>query len=161
MVDDGTYQRLLTAAFRFLSFRPRSSKETEEYLHKKTKKVFVAPEIFKRVMARLVELGYIDDVTFAAWWIESRQKTKPKGMRLIKFELKKKGIDTGEIVEIPEDEIARRAIRKKIETWKRLPKLDQKKKLYNFLGRRGFSYNTIARVIDSTIGNRYNKDEVE
>ncbi len=152
-----TYQILLNAAFRFLSFRPRSSKEVKEFLQKKTK----TASVVDCVMDRLVELGYIDDNKFAAWWIESRQKTKPKGMRLIKFELKQKGVDTEAVVEMPEDEVARRAIQKKLEIWKKLPKLEEKKKLYDFLARRGFSYNTITRVIDGVLGKGYNREEVE
>ncbi len=152
-----TYQILLNAAFRFLSFRPRSSKEVKEFLQKKTK----TASVVDCVMDRLVELGYIDDNKFAAWWIESRQKTKPKGMRLIKFELKQKGVDTEAVVEMPEDEVARRAIQRKLEIWKKLPKREQKKKLFDFLARRGFRYNTIARVIDGVLGKGYNREEVE
>ncbi len=154
-----TYESLLTAAFRFLSFRPRSAKEIDDFLKKKTRKTYVEPEIFKRIADRLVELGYIDDAKFAAWWVESRQKTKPKGMRLIKQELKQKGIATEGITETSEDDIARRAIQKKREIWKSLPTLEQKKKLYDFLARRGFSYNTIARVIDGVLGKGYNTGE--
>lgn len=155
MDDSDIYSKLLNAAFRFLSFRPRSAKEVKEFLQKKTK----TESVVDRVMDRLIELGYIDDAKFAAWWIQSRQITKPKGMRLIKQELKQKGIVTSEIPVIPEDEIASRAIQKKREIWKKLSKLEQKKKLYDFLGRRGFSYNTIARVIDDVLGKGYNTDE--
>lgn len=156
-----TYQSLLNSAFRFLSFRPRSKKETEDFLQKKTKNIFVSPDVITRVMDRLTELGYIDDAKFAAWWIEARQKTKPKGIRLIKQELKNKGITTNLLGGTSEDEVARRAIQKKKEIWKRLPKLEQKKKIYDFLGRRGFASGTIFRVIDSVIGKGYNNDEVE
>lgn len=156
-----TYQALLNAAFRFLSFRPRSSKEVSDFLRKKTRKAYVAPEVLTRVTDRLIELGYVDDEKFASWWIESRQKTKPRGMRLIKQELKQKGITTDAIENVPEDVIARRAVEKKLEIWKKLSKPEQKKKLYDFLGRRGFSYNTIARVIDGILGKGYNTEEVE
>mgnify|MGYP001603399287 CR=1 FL=1 len=155
------YQTLLTAAFRFLSFRPRSSKEVDDYLHKKTKKSYVAPEVYQRVLNRLVDLGYVDDEKFASWWIESRQKTKPRGMRLIKQELKQKGIATDAIENVPEGMIARRAVQKKVDIWKKLPKLEQKKKLYEYLGRRGFSFATIRGVVDEVLGKGYNTEEVE
>lgn len=161
MQEDDIYQTLLNASFRFLSFRPRSAKEIEDFLHKKTKSMYVDSGVFKRVTDRLVELGYIDDAKFAAWWIEARQKTKPKGMRLIIQELKQKGIAIMDIVEAPEDDIALRAIQKKREVWKRLPKLEQKKKIYDYLGRRGFTSGVIFRVIDSIVGKGYNTSEVE
>ncbi len=165
MQENDIYQILLNASFRFLSFRPRSTKEIGDFLHKKTQAMYVNPEVLKKVTDRLIELGYVDDAKFAAWWIGARQKTKPKGMRLIRLELKKKGIasetietvlgsdqsgDNREGVDlIPEEELATRAIQKKREVWKRLPKLEQKKKIYDFLGRRGFTYGTIGRIIDT------------
>ncbi len=160
-MQEDTYQTLLNASFRFLSFRPRSFKEIGDFLHKKTRKTYVAPEVFKRITDRLTELGYIDDAKFTSWWIAARQRTKPKGMRLIKQELKQKGIDIEAGVETSEDDIARRAVQKKIEIWKKLPKPEQKKKIYDFLGRRGFTLEVIRRVVDEVAGKGYNNDEVE
>lgn len=174
MIQEDIYQTLLNASFRFLSFRPRSAKEIEDFLQKKTKTIYVHPDVYKHVADRLTELGYIDDAKFAAWWIEARQKTKPKGMRLIRLELKKKGIAQDIIEEIlhndssdehidhvSEEDLALAAIQKKKEIWKRLPKLEQKKKMYDFLGRRGFSFEVIRRIIDGVVGKGYNSNEVE
>lgn len=174
MQEDDIYQTLLNTSFRFLSFRPRSMKEIDDFLHKKTKLMYVDSRVLKRVTDRLTELGYIDDAKFASWWIQARQKTKPKGMRLIRLELKKKGIAQDIIEEIlhndssdehidhvSEEDLALAAIQKKKEIWKRLPKLEQKKKIYDFLGRRGFSFEVIRRIIDGVVGKGYNSNEVE
>lgn len=145
---DDLYAKLLESSIRFVSFRPRSEKEMKDFLLKKLHKREGSDEsISQRVIDRLRELGYIDDAKFAAWWIDQRTSHKPKGTRLITRELKEKGIswegNTGD-----EMVLAKRAIEKKLPLWQKLPKLEQKKKIYGFLGRRGFDGETIHRVID-------------
>ena len=87
-------------------------------------------------------------------------EAQPKGMRLIAQELKVKGIDARDL-NLDEDVLARHAVEKKLLLWQKLPKLEQKKKIYGFLGRRGFSYTTIASVIDEMLEKGYNTKEVE
>ncbi len=153
------YQKLLNAAFRFVSFRPRSEKEIRDFLEKKLKKYnLYAPTIVGKAMDRLTELDYIDDAKFASWLVEQRNLYRPKGNRLLIQELKAKGIQSRYIVT---DELgnARRAIQKKIPIWKKLSPLAQKKKIYDFLGRRGFAGSTIFRIVDEVVGKGYNKLE--
>lgn len=141
------YQKLLDASFHFVSFRPRSEKEIRAYLSKKLQKHKISDStVLDRVITRLRELDYVNDEKFAAWWVEQRQSHKPKGNRLISQELKAKGI-TVEINQSDEVGLARQALAKKLERWRALPKLEQKKKIYGFLGRRGFDGDTIHRVI--------------
>lgn len=160
------YQKLLDASFHFVSFRPRSEKETRSFLEKKLQKHKISESILlERVITRLRELDYINDEKFVAWWVDQRQTHKPKGMRLITQELKAKGVPDDLIKtlfvkrrdqsscgrnEIDTDDelaLAKRALEKKIPQWRRLSKLEQKKKIYGFLGRRGFDSDTIRRVI--------------
>lgn len=115
--------------------------------------------IISKVVDRLRGLGYVDDRKFVNWWIEQRHSHKPKGARLIAQELKAKGIKSqysygGRNVTDTDDEavLARRAVIKKLPLWQKLPKLEQKKKIYGFLGRRGFDGGVIRRVIDEVTG---------
>ncbi|MDP1721878.1 MAG: regulatory protein RecX [Candidatus Gottesmanbacteria bacterium] len=155
------YQKLLDASFHFVSFRPRSEKEMRAYLAKKLSRLSVIPArdariqfpILDRVIARLRELDYVNDEKFAAWWVDQRQSHKPKGNRLILQELKAKGVAV-EIKQPDEVGLARQALAKKLERWQTLPKIEQKKKIYGFLGRRGFDADTIRRVIDEVVGGR-------
>lgn len=166
-------QSLLNASFRFVSFRPRSEKEIVDFLEKKLKKWNVyGPGLTEKIIARLRELGYVDDSKFVSWWIEQRHTHKPKGMRLIAQELKAKGIsdelvkpllvkkggqyfsDRNENDTDDEETLARRAIARKLPLWKKLPKPERKKKIYGFLGRRGFESDTIAHIIDEVDGRR-------
>lgn len=178
--DQDLYQKLLESSFRFVSFRPRSKKEVRDFLLKKLSRfsatpisslvtptyVGVQPSLIERVIARLRDLGYVDDAKFAAWWVDQRQSHKPKGARLIAQELKAKGISDDFVKTLlvkqrgqyscgrndidTDDEVtlARRAIAKKVPLWQKLPKLEQKKKIYGFLGRRGFDTETIYCVVD-------------
>ncbi|KKU95814.1 MAG: Regulatory protein RecX [Candidatus Gottesmanbacteria bacterium GW2011_GWA1_48_13] len=157
MDTNPTYERLLGASIRFVSYRPRSEKEIRNFLQKKlTRWKIFGGTVVQKVADRLAELGYLDDAKFAAWWVEQRQTFKPKGMRLITQELKAKGVDLrqfssdrGKIDMIDEIEAAKRAVQKKLTLWEKLPTLDRKKKLSDFLSRRGFTYDTVERVIDS------------
>ena len=147
MDTNPTYERLLGASIRFVSYRPRSEKEIRNFLQKKlTRWKIFGGTVVQKVADRLAELGYLDDAKFAAWWVEQRQTFKPKGKRLIMQELKAKGVGV-EDVYIAQDEIeaARRAVQKKLTLWEKLSTLDRKKKLSNFLTRRGFAYDTIEQ----------------
>ncbi|MBI3955893.1 regulatory protein RecX [Candidatus Gottesmanbacteria bacterium] len=151
---DEIYAKLLESSIRFVSFRPRSEKEFKYFLLKKLQRRKISDvRIIDRVLTRLRELGYADDAKFVSWWVDQRQSHKPKGARLIARELKAKGISL-DIDTHDEVALARRAVEKKLLLWHKLPKLEQKKKLYGFLGRRGFDGETIHRVIDELVDDR-------
>lgn len=109
--------------------------------------------LLERVITRLRELDYVNDEKFAAWWVDQRQSHKPKGTRFLTQELKAKGV-TVEIKQSDEVGLARQALAKKLDRWQALPKLEQKKKIYGFLGRRGFDSEVIRHVIDEVVGGR-------
>jgi len=155
-MDNPYYERLVNASIRYVSFRPRSEKELRDFLTQKLTKWKVSGALLiSKVIARMGELGYVDDEKFAAWWIDQRTAFKPKGNRLIKMELKAKGVPDSVIASAlaPRGaesllEAARQAVARKLPLWSKLPDLARKKKLYDYLGRRGFDGETIARVID-------------
>lgn len=153
-MDNLYYEKLVNAAIRFVSFRPRSEHELRDFLSKKLTKWKVSGDILKeKVIARMGELGYVDDEKFAQWWVGQRTAFKPKGNRLIKLELKGKGVSEATIasVLVPRGSAsllaaAKEAVAKKLPLWARLPVLERKKKIYDYLGRRGFDSDTISRV---------------
>ena len=153
-MDNPYYELLVNAAIRYVSFRPRSVKELTDFLNKKlTRWKISGAGLLAKVIARMEELGYADDEKFAEWWVSQRTEFKPKGNRYIQMELRGKGV--------PDDVIAsalalrgsvslltaaKQAVAKKIPLWAKLPPLERKKKLYEYLARRGFDSNTISRV---------------
>ena len=56
-------------------------------------------------MARLAELGYVDDAAFARWWGEQRDRHAPRGRRLIEAELRRSGVPR-DVIETYRDEHA-------------------------------------------------------
>ena len=143
--------RAFDRAVRFLSYRPRSEAEMRRYLHEK--KVDGAVE--EKIIARLIDLHYLDDREFARWWIENRTEFSPRGVHAIRQELRLKGVShdiVGEAIEryLPEaketvENLARRRA-------SRLSGEDQftfKRKLSAFLLRRGFSYEDVTPVVNS------------
>lgn len=145
------YERLMGAALAFVSFRPRSEKEIRDYLAKKLHKTHTsAPLVLEKVLVRLRELGYADDAKFAAWWVTQRTGRKPKGKKLIERELASKGIQWQ--VSVNEKELARQAVEKKLAAWKALSHYEQKKKISDFLYRRGFDWDAIGSIVDEVMG---------
>ncbi len=136
---------------KFLSFRPRSELEIDGYLLKKD----VDEETREAVKQKLLALKLIDDEAFARWWLDQRTTFRPKGSRLVKFELRRKGISEELIAGIMAEErpktidlaLAERLARKKWERLKNLPPLEIKKKIYAFLAQRGFSFEVIEEAV--------------
>src|SRR6266516_3730969 len=81
--------RAFEAALAFLSYRPRSEREVRERLQKKD----VPPRILESVIERLRRLRLVDDQDFARYWVEQRQTHRPRGARLLRQELRRKGVD--------------------------------------------------------------------
>ena len=157
-MDDEILQKLIAHAISYVSFRLRSAKEIHEYLSKRIKG---NKEYVRLAESRLKELGYIDDDMYAKRFIESRNRSRPKGKKLIQMELKRKGISSDIIENIDGSndlELARGVAQKKYLLWKKLPVLEQKKKLFGLLQRRGFSSTVVFRVIDEVTGFKYNED---
>lgn len=86
-VDDP--EIVMAAAAAFLAARPRSVAEVRRRLRELGYRI----EMIEAVLERLVELGYLDDETFARAWIESRDRARPRGERALRHELARKGID--------------------------------------------------------------------
>jgi SOS response regulatory protein OraA/RecX len=80
---------VLKAAARYLELRTRSIDEVRRHLGAaRFPESLVEPAI-----ARLVELGLLDDLAFAQAWVESRDRARPRGSQALRRELALKGID--------------------------------------------------------------------
>ena len=124
---------LIDSALKFLSFRPRSRAEVERFLKTKTSDT----TSINQTISKLEKSNLINDEDFAKWLIESRPRSRPRGVRLLSQELKQKGINVD--VKIDEPELAQKALAKKH------PK--SREQAIRFLQYRGFSWDTIAKVV--------------
>jgi regulatory protein len=143
--------KLKERAFRLLAFRPRSEKEIRQKLRLKG----AGNKLIEQVVEELKEKGLIDDQKFAASWAESRISNRPMGKFLLRRELMQKGIkkETIEGViekaysEEDEVELARNLLQRKAKTYKNLEDVKTKKRMMDFLLRRGFSYEVVRQAI--------------
>jgi len=159
IIKENKLGNLVNKSLNFLSYRPRSQKEVEDYL---AKKIAAAEEIkfsqakasslVPEVIAKLKKYKYINDYDFAKWWFESRLKSNPKGPRLIEMELRGKNID-GLIIEkvlksfSNQKSVALKSLEKKLPRFKKLPEMEFKKKVYAHLLSRGFELEIIQETI--------------
>lgn len=145
--QDKVYAR----ALRFVTSRPHSEKEIKLWFKRKKIEEALQGETLKR----LEKLGLVDDLAFAKWWIEQRTVFRPKPKRVLRQELRVKGI-TDDIFESAfEDtetetdaQIAKKIAAKRLERLKGLPRREAKQKLLQFLAGRGFSYSAASQAID-------------
>jgi len=141
------YQRCLNTAFRFLSYRPRSESETRIRLQKHG---YMEEEI-EKVILQLKHLALLDDAAFAQFWKDNRNSFRPRSQKMLKMELRRKGVETEVIDEAIEDiDEAENAYRAALSKARLLPEADYRifrQKLGGYLQRRGFGYG----VINSTV----------
>lgn len=153
----GNFTKLLNKTYRFLSYRPRSVKEVEEYLNKNVSKVSKGG-LVNSIIQKLKEQKFLDDKEFTKWWIESRTKYKPKALRIIKFELKQKGIGRELIEEVLSDksleletefEKALKLAQAKVDRYKNVNRKKKYEKMARFLASKGFDWDMIKEVLVS------------
>lgn len=139
--------RAMQQAMLFLSFRVRSEKEIRQNLSKHE----IPDAVIEETLDRLRENGFADDKQFASAWVENRNTFRPRGRRALTLELRQKGIQEADIesalIEINEEALAYEAGLKKARKLKVQEWSEFRKKLSDFLARRGFSYSVIAPII--------------
>lgn len=145
-MESAAFQKAKNRALNFLSFRPRSIDETRRFLQLKC----YSEDIIDKIIAFLIETGFLNDQKFASWWIDSRCRARPCGPIKLKMELRQKGVST-EIINLVSDldyvKLAKTAAKKfSGKLTEKDPKI-RAVKLRNFLGRRGFTWNQISSAL--------------
>ncbi len=153
--EEDAYQR----ALRLLGLRPRSERELRSYFDRHR----FAPEIQETVLARLGELGLVDDRAFARMWVEDRQAFRPRSARALKAELRQKGVEAEAVeaaLEGTNDEQA--AYQAALKASRRLRGLSWevfRRRLGSALARRGFDYEVIKPVVERVWSQAEGADE--
>ena len=139
-----------SVALRFLRERPRSMQEIRIRLRRED----LESDTIDDLVDELAERGLLDDADFARAWVGSRIGLRPKGIFLIRRELREKGVDEAHVdAALAQDypgelEVARplaeaRSAALADEGWAQF-----RQKLGAYLQRRGFSNDTIERLVD-------------
>jgi regulatory protein len=153
-------EAVYSQAIKLLNYRDR----TEAEMRRSLKNDDVPEEVIDEVLERLRRAGLINDENFAQNWIENRNEFRPRSRRALTYELKARGVDR-EAVEhaleqINDDELAYQAALKQSRKYSGLPWPEFRQKMYAFLARRGFSYETsvpvVKRVWDEILENADN-----
>ena len=155
---DDARERALQQALLFLSYRARSESEIRKNLRKHE----MPEEVIEETIARLRQDGLANDNQFARAWVENRATFRPRSRRMMAMELRQKGLDeetaSAALQEVDDEALAYEAAQKKAARFAKLEWQDYRKKLSEFLARRGFSYAVIAPVV-TKIWNEMNKNE--
>ena len=148
LVDADRHQRCLNAAIRYLGYRPRSESEVRQRLQRKG----FDTDCIEKALTRLKEQGLVDDAAFARFWTDNRESFSPRSRWLTRLELQRKGLDSGTIEavisEVDDEQAAYRAALVKA---RRLPASDYqlfRRRLGEYLKRRGFGYEIIKETIE-------------
>jgi len=145
--------RALDAAMGMLKHGPRTAYEIRERLRRKG----FEPLSIDRAVGRLEEKAYLDDHALARDYAAARADSRGEGLHRIRQRLVRRGVGREIIEEVLADlessvdwrEIAREEAQKR---WKKLSGSPgghrRRKKLFDYLVRRGFDY-TLAREVTS------------
>lgn len=140
-------ERALQQALLFLSYRARSESEIRQNLRKHE----IPEVVIDQTLERLRQDGLSNDNQFAQAWVENRSTFRPRSRRLLATELRQKGLDDDSVksaLENVDDEaLAYEAAQKRAVRYKDIEWNDFRKKLSDFLARRGFSYSVITPVV--------------
>jgi len=156
--DQDARERAFQQAMLFLSYRARSESEIRKNLRKHE----IPDAVIEQTLERLRQNGLANDDQFARAWVENRNTFRPRSRRMMAMELRQKGLGDEAIesaIETVDDEAsAYLAAQKRSARLKDLEWNDFRKKLSEFLARRGFSYSVIAPVV-TRIWNEMHTDE--
>lgn len=133
-------------ALRLLSHRPRSQSEMRTRLGMRG----IDPQTIEDEIERLQRSGLLDDQSFAQAWVEGRQRSAPRGRRMLRYELLGRGIDPAHVSVATDDiddfdtavDLAKTKARS-------APKESYEEflaKIGPFLQRRGFDYDVASKA---------------
>jgi len=158
MQAEDAQERAIQQALLFLSYRARSESEIRKNLRKHE----IPEGVIEETIARLRQDGLANDDQFARAWVENRAVFRPRSRRMMAMELRQKGLDeeiaSAALEEVDDEALAYEAAQKKSTRFKKLDWQEFRKKLSEFLARRGFSYAVIAPVV-TKVWNETHKNE--
>ncbi|MFQ5824089.1 MAG: RecX family transcriptional regulator [bacterium] len=147
-------KRVKEKAYRYLAARAHSEKEIRIKLVQKG----FSSAIVDEVISELKEKSFVDDEAFALSFVRSRMVNKPAGEILLRRELWQKGISEEIIQKALQEayseknqlEFAKELVDKRRSRYKNLEDSKRKKRLTDFLLRRGFEWELVKEVIQET-----------
>jgi len=161
LVDRDTKEKTLQAALKLVDYRARTEKEVRDKL---SKKGFESANI-EDVITKLREDRMLADGEFADSWVENRNQFHPRSQRLMKYELRNKGISEEQIEEAlknsaGDDALALLAANKVKNRFAELDWQGFQKKMMAYLLRKGFSYEVVSPTIKRVWRDLQNEENI-
>jgi regulatory protein len=148
LTEEGAAETAYNRALNYLSYRPRSREEVVTHLRQRN----VSESQVASVAERLERAGLLDDEAFARFWVENRERFRPRGPRALRYELQNKGLSDevieGALASVDAAESAYRAAEKKMHRLAHLDRPAFDRKLVEYLARRGFAYDVAREVVE-------------
>jgi regulatory protein len=147
------------AALNFLSYRPRSVQAVSRRLEERE----LSRQSIDVVIERLLQAGLLDDDAFARYWVENREQFGPRSVKALRQELRQKGVPDSSIdlaVEVlDEGEAAYRAAGQHAGRYAHLDRQTFRKKVGDFLLRRGFGYSVIQDTVNHLWAEKHDQSD--
>lgn len=148
-------QRLRNKAFHYLALRAHGERE----LFRKLQQKGFDDALIGEVISELKASHYLDDWEFARAFVRNRLTHKPVGQRHMRHQLRFRGI-ADEIIEAVLKEIyaevdpaklAAELVTKRRTRYRNLSERERKRRLADFLNRRGFDWEIIRDVVEKSV----------
>lgn len=146
-----------------LELAPRTRAELTAVLRKKG----IEDDVADEVLGRFADVGMIDDALFAQMWVTSRHRGRGLAGRALQQELRRKGVDDGDIAEAvatldleQEAATARALVDRKLGTTRGLATDARVRRLAGMLARKGYSAGLAFRVVRDALAEEGDEAEL-
>ncbi len=150
------FDQALTKASKWINRRPLSKSRLIERMHQHA----WPTTLIDQVVTRLEQLGLIDDAALGRQLLDEWARQRPAGSALLQQKLLAQGLPESLVDELLAEQtsqtdpltLATQLAEKKMRTLQRLTPIQQKRRLYGLLARRGFDESVIMQVIEKQFG---------
>ena len=141
-------RQAMESAVTLLARRPRSEREVRRRLAQRK----FPPPLIEETVARLRSLQLIDDAAFARFWADARDRSSPRGRRLVTQELRTQGV-TAEVAVaatagLSDADAAYRLASRRMGSMASLEYQAFRNRMGSLLQRRGFGWETARATIE-------------
>jgi len=146
-------------AVNYISYRPRSTREVSRHLMRKG----YSKDLARSVAQHLQKAGLINDAEFAAMFVRDRIARRPVGRAFLRRALQEKGISPQLVEQVlnkalsdeAQQEAARELAAKRLRlhqsSYAKLDAAHKKKRLFEYLLRRGFSIEIATKTVRTVL----------
>lgn len=154
VADEAEALRVYDRAVTMLAARGRAARDLEKMLVRKGE----LPALARKAVERLTDQGFLDDAVYARSFVRSKSSGAGLARRRLEQELGRKGVDRAVVAEAidevfeeeerDEEASAEALARKRSRTLGNADPRANRRRLYSYLARRGYSVDVINAALD-------------